>query len=269
MKLRDLINEIEAKYPLLLQYEWDNSGLNVGDENGDINSILLTLEVTEEVIDEAISKNIDLIISHHPFLFSKLNKLNNSDLKGRMIYKLIRNNISVYCMHTNLDIAYDGLNDYFLRLLNIEKSSILCYEGTHNDYLDNIPYGLGRISIFDKHTTVGEVFSILKNVLPTNDIRIIGNPDDIVTKFSVVTGSGAEFFSESYKNGCNLLITGDVKYHQAVDSIALGVNIIDCGHYGSEIIFNDLMYDFLTSKLDDMKIYKSETYKNPFITTLL
>ena len=125
MKLNDLIKKVEKKYPLNLAYDWDNVGLLVGDFDSEVKKILVTLEANEKVIDEAIEKNVDLIVTHHPFIFRKMNKINTKDLKGRLIHKLIKNDISLYSMHTNFDIAFDGLNDYFMEVMGFEDSKIL------------------------------------------------------------------------------------------------------------------------------------------------
>ena len=109
MKLNDLIKKIENKYPLNLAYDWDNVGLLVGDFDNKIKKVLVTLEANESVVEEAIQKNIDLIITHHPFIFRKMNKINTKDLKGRLIHKLIKNDIALYSMHTNFDIALMAL----------------------------------------------------------------------------------------------------------------------------------------------------------------
>ena len=95
MKLNDLIKKIENKYPLNLAYDWDNVGLLVGDFDNKIKKVLVTLEANESVVEEAIQKNIDLIITHHPFIFRKMNKINTKDLKGRLIHKLIKNDIAL------------------------------------------------------------------------------------------------------------------------------------------------------------------------------
>ena len=122
MKLNDLIKKVEKKYPLNLAYDWDNVGLLVGDFDSEVKKILVALEANEKVIDEAIEKNVDLIVTHHPFIFRKMNKINTKDLKGRLIHKLIKNDISLYSMHTNFDIAFDGLNDYFMEVMGFEDS---------------------------------------------------------------------------------------------------------------------------------------------------
>lgn len=125
MKLRNLIDKIESKYPTNLAYSWDNVGLLVGEYEKEVKKILVTLEANEKVVDEAIQKGVDLIITHHPFIFSKINRVNSGDLKGRLILKLIKNDISLYSMHTNFDIAKDGLNDYFMEIMGFENCEIL------------------------------------------------------------------------------------------------------------------------------------------------
>ena len=82
MLLKSLTRKIEKKYPLNLAEDWDNVGLIVGDFDMDVKKVLVSLEANEDVIDEAISKNIDLIVTHHPFIFGKINKINIGDLKG-------------------------------------------------------------------------------------------------------------------------------------------------------------------------------------------
>ena len=94
MRLNDLIKKIESKYPLNLAYDWDNVGLLVGDFDSEAKKVLVSLEANEKVIEEAIENKVDLIITHHPFIFRKMNKINTKDLKGRLIHKLIKNDIA-------------------------------------------------------------------------------------------------------------------------------------------------------------------------------
>ncbi|MCT4585418.1 MAG: Nif3-like dinuclear metal center hexameric protein [Peptostreptococcaceae bacterium] len=125
MKLVDIIKLIEKDYPLDLCYSWDNSGLLIGDKNFEIKKIMTTLEITKDVVAEAIENDIDLIISHHPFIFKGLKKVTTDSIKGDLIYKLIKNDISVYSAHTNFDIAKNGLNDYIMNKLDIINTKII------------------------------------------------------------------------------------------------------------------------------------------------
>lgn len=253
MILEDLIQKIEEKYPLNLAYNWDNVGLLVGDNKSEISKVLLSLEANEKVIDEAIDKKVDLIITHHPFIFSKMNKIITSDFKGNLIHKLIKNDISIYSMHTNVDIAKDGLNDYFLEKINLKSDEVL--ENTfEND-------GLGRIVNLEEELELDKLCTILKKNLNIQNLRITGN--NKVKRLAVVTGSGGDLVSLAKNKSIDTLITGDVKYHDAQNAIDMNINLIDCNHFESEEIFKDLMERFL-GNFKNLEIIKSNVNINPF-----
>ena len=107
--------------PLRLAEEWDNVGLHIGSMEQDIRKIMICVDVTSKVVDEAIAKGVDMIIAHHPLIFKPLKRVCEDDFKGRIIYKLIRNNISVYSAHTNLDFTEGGINDYLASLLGLQE----------------------------------------------------------------------------------------------------------------------------------------------------
>ena len=119
MRLKDIAGELQTIYNPKLAEDWDNVGLLVGNENTDINTILLCLDITEEVVDRAVKENADLIISHHPFIFSGLKKITSETVHGRKILKLIENKIAVYSGHTNVDFGINGLNDYIFYKLDL------------------------------------------------------------------------------------------------------------------------------------------------------
>lgn len=362
MKLNDLIKKIENKYPLNLAYDWDNVGLLVGDFDNKIKKVLVTLEANESVVEEAIQKNIDLIITHHPFIFRKMNKINTKDLKGRLIHKLIKNDIALYSMHTNFDIAFDGLNDYFMEVMGFEDTKILDvtnsetlykvavyvpkthelqvrkvlgdagagYIGNYsnctfningigtfkpednaNPFIGNIgeieeveevkietivpqnllqktidkmikahPYeevaydiyklenkgnsvGLGRISKLQDSITLKELCNSIKEKLNMEHIRVVGNLNDKINKVAVVTGSGADMFKKAKRSGADVLITGDMKYHDAQDALDIGMNVIDCGHFETEDIFKDAISIYLED-IEGIEVIKSNVNLNPF-----
>ncbi|WP_300356852.1 Nif3-like dinuclear metal center hexameric protein, partial [Fusobacterium sp.] len=98
MKLSEIISRLEAKFPKQNAESWDNVGLLVGNKNNDIKKIQISLDVTSKVIDEAIKNKVDLIISHHPLIFSAIKEINTDSLIGEKILKLIENKISVYSL---------------------------------------------------------------------------------------------------------------------------------------------------------------------------
>src|SRR5699024_1748487 len=116
----DVFKIVEELAPKELAYDWDNVGLQVGSHNKRVNRIMVTLDVLENVVDEAIEKDVDLIIAHHPLIFKPLKQLNHDTVKGKIINKLIKHDITVYATHTNLDIDKGGVNDMHADVLHIK-----------------------------------------------------------------------------------------------------------------------------------------------------
>jgi dinuclear metal center YbgI/SA1388 family protein len=125
MQLSEITNYLNASVPLALQESYDNCGLLLGDTGTDITGILICLDVTEAVIDEAISKNCNLIISHHPLIFSGIKNLTGQDGTQRLLIRAIRENIAVFALHTNLDNHSEGVNWLLCQKLGITNAEIL------------------------------------------------------------------------------------------------------------------------------------------------
>ena len=125
LPLQDIIQELERLAPLRLQESYDNSGLITGDPSMNINSALICLDSTEAVIDEAIRRGCNLVIAHHPIVFSGLKKITGSTYIERVIIKAIQNNIAIYAIHTNLDNVAQGVNAMICSQLGLVKTHIL------------------------------------------------------------------------------------------------------------------------------------------------
>lgn len=121
VKLSEITNFLETIYPLYLQESWDNSGLLIGHYENEIKKALVTLDVTKEVLEEAISKNCELIISHHPVIFKEIKSITGKNATERIVENAIKNNISVYTIHTNLDNSYAGINAILCEKLGLSK----------------------------------------------------------------------------------------------------------------------------------------------------
>jgi len=125
MKLKELLLYLESVVPPAFQESYDNSGLQVGDEEDMVNSVLLSLDVTEEIVDEAESNGCRLVISHHPLIFHPLKKISGHTPVGRIIRKAILNNISIYSMHTNLDIINGGVSYRMAQKLGLRDTEVM------------------------------------------------------------------------------------------------------------------------------------------------
>jgi dinuclear metal center YbgI/SA1388 family protein len=124
-KVRHITNFMHQWAPPKIKLEYDNVGLLIGDQQQEVNRIMVCLDVTEPVVDEAIEKQCELIVSHHPLIFKNINRINPTDEQGRIIYKLIRNNIALFSAHTNLDAALDGVSFVLANNLGLDNLQFL------------------------------------------------------------------------------------------------------------------------------------------------
>ena len=146
--VKDIYNFIDSFAPFNTQEEWDNSGLLVGDENAKVTKILFALDVTSDVIEQAKNVGANLIITHHPVIFKAISNV----LSDSLVYKLISNNISIICAHTNYDKAVDGVND------------ILCKAVEFNSF-DKVENTCLNIGSFEKEISAKKFVNHIKSVL--------------------------------------------------------------------------------------------------------
>lgn len=363
IKVSDVIKAAEKLAPTYLACDWDNIGLQIGNKSEPVNNILISLDVNEKIINEALNEKCQLIISHHPFIFKPLNKINGDNDKGKQIYKAIINNLNVYSMHTNLDIAKNGLNDYLAKILGINnikflkltterelyklvvfipvehfedvKAGILAsgagYIGNYSHtsfsirgkgsfkplkgstpYLgkknklnivdeyrfetivkksdikgvlevmyDRHPYeevaydlyplqessekyGLGRIGFLQNKMLFSKYLKIVQERLNIKQLKYVGKIDSKIKNIAICSGSGAELIPLAAQKGADILITSDIKYHEAQMAESYGIGLIDAGHYNTEIVVKSLLYKYFTSEINGVKIIKSKINTDPW-----
>lgn len=236
LKVKDIIGNLEKKYPKANAESWDNVGLIVGKLNQEVRKVQLSLDTTDKVIENAIKNSADLIITHHPMIFKPVKTITTMDNLGRKIIKLIENNKSLYAMHTNLDSSKDGLNDYILNLLEVENSKVIDVNELDNEV------GIGRLYTLSKEMNIDEYATFVKNSLKIKNIRIISeNREKIIKKVALINGSGMSYWRKVKSLGADLFITGDIGYHDALDAKEAGINVFDIGHFESENCFVELL----------------------------
>lgn len=236
LKVKDIIGNLEKKYPKANAESWDNVGLIVGKLNQEVRKVQLSLDATDKAIENAIKNSADLIITHHPMIFKPVKTITTMDNLGRKIIKLIENNKSLYAMHTNLDSSKDGLNDYILNLLEVENSKVIDVNEFDNEV------GIGRLYTLSKEMNIDEYATFVKNSLKIKNIRIISeNREKIIKKVALISGSGMSYWRKVKSLGADLFITGDIGYHDALDAKEAGINVFDIGHFESENCFVELL----------------------------
>lgn len=256
MRIYELIEKLNEKYPFDLQEEWDNSGLQIGNPDDELSGVVISLDLEEESVDKAIEKNANLIITHHPYLFSPTNSIDFRDSFYNRLQKCIKNDITVYAFHTNLDIAEDGVNDNLAQILGL-KDVINLEIGKE--------LGLGRYGYIDK-IKASDYLNFVKNKLDAENIIAYGNIDREIEKIALCGGAGSSLIEDAISLSCDLMITGDVKYHEAMDLSNKGIIIADVGHFASE---NHIIYKLEDEirKMTDVEVFtfsKTDSFRKVF-----
>jgi len=125
MKIKEITTIIEDFAPLSYQESYDNAGLIVGNNNDEVTGILICVDCVEEILDEAIATNCNMIIAHHPIVFSGLKQLNGKNYIERTVIKAIKNNIAIYAAHTNLDNVTGGVSFKIAEKIGVKNCQIL------------------------------------------------------------------------------------------------------------------------------------------------
>lgn len=212
----EIYNYLKALAPLELQMNFDNSGFQLGCLDASVARVLLALDVTAAVVDEADKLGAQLIISHHPLIFTPLKKIDDKKL-----LQLIRSDISVISMHTNLDIADGGVNDVLISLMDAN-----CDAPFDED-------GCGRIGTLPESVAFTDFLDHCKAALNANGLRYY-NAGRAVRKLAVMGGAGGDYVRLAHDKGCDTYVTADIKYHQFLEAQELGINLIDADHFCTE-----------------------------------
>ena len=253
MKISDVCAELEEYAPLSLAEDFDNVGLLVGRGDEDVTSVLLTLDVDMAVAHEAKELGANMIVSHHPIIFEPVKRINTQAPLGELLLYLIENRIDVYAAHTNLDSAKGGINDVLAGLIGLKACVPLLGESAET--------GLGRIGELEESVKTCELASKLKTILGLPYIRFTGNGQKTIKRVALCSGGGGSLLHDAIESGADIYITGDLKYHNVRDAVDCGIDIIEVGHYDSEIIAPRLFQKILSPKF---KTHLTTANKNIF-----
>lgn len=226
-RVQDFCQIMEELAPLELALEWDNVGLQIGNPSKKVSTVLVTLTVTMDVVQRAIESGVDLLISHHPVIFKPLRQIRTDTPEGSLLATLLKHDLAVYVAHTNLDQAPQGLNYWLARDLALEGQKVLVP-------VNNSAAGLGRIGTV-RPVSLGALARQVEE-LWSCPVRMVGDQEQEVCTVAVVGGSGGDFVAQAKKAGADVLITGDVSYHDAMDARSLDLAVLDAGHFATEQI---------------------------------
>ena len=180
-------------------------------------------------MDEAVAAGADMILTHHPMIFSGIKKINNHTFTGRKILRLIKEDIPYFAMHTNYDVI--GMADLSAEHLKLQDTREF---GKYVKECNHLP-----------------------------DVRVYGDLDRKIETVAICTGSGKSMIGDVMAAGADVYVTGDIDYHTAIDTMADGLAIVDAGHYGTEYIFAEAMEKELNAAFSALKT-TCASVKNPY-----
>ena len=246
MTVREIYDYIDEIAPFQYQSGSDNSGLIVGDFCLQVNKILVCLDVTNNIVAEAVEKGADLIIAHHPLMYRPISKISGND----PLHALVRRNISLIAVHTNIDVAFGGVSDLMLDKLGFPESKKAIIP------LNNEGLGYGRIIDLGTPVTSEELAEKCKIAFGCTVVKYIdsGKP---LSKIGVSSGSAAESVEAALEAGCDAFICGEVKYDRFLFAKDYGLTLIEAGHFHTEDIFCEDLIDRLKSKFKGINIEKA------------
>lgn len=253
VKCDEIIMFLEKLAPKELAEEWDNIGMLVGNEEELISRIMICLDVTMASINEAVAKKADLIITHHPVIFNGIKRISKQEFKGKQIYELIQSGISIYSAHTNLDYADPGVNTCLASALGIHDTVMM-------------GKGPGKCGMLAQKMNLEEFTHHVKKSLQVPFLRLVGHAASDVQKIAVFSGSFDGNLEAVMKSGADVLVTGDLKYHTALDAREAGLCIIDAGHFSTEKIVLPYLAQLIGETFPDVEIFTFTEECDPFIT---
>lgn len=225
MKIKKIYQFLDSISPFELQEKWDNSGLLVGSYEDKIDQVYISLDLDLELIKKL--KPHSLIITHHPLIFTPLKKVTNISYSEKILKQLIKKDIALISMHTNIDKSH--LNKYVAhKILGFEFKQT-------NDF------------VFTAKTDISfeELQTHIKNKLNIETLKVTQTKKHIKS-IALTTGSGMSLLPYIQ---ADCFLTGDIKYHEAMDAMTRGISLIDIGHYESEIHFCTLLEELLKEYL--------------------
>lgn len=238
MKVGELYRVLDGLSPFELQAAWDNSGLIVGSMDQEISQVVLSIDIDEPLL-ESVQEG-SLIITHHPLIFSGIKSMDFATYPSKLLAIMIKKKISNIAMHTNFDQTH--LNAYVAEKVLGQKIA------EQNEYL----------IYFDLDSSFEEFTTVVAKAFGLAQLKCVVAHDRSIKRVALCTGSGASLMREI---DADCFLTGDIKYHDAMEAKVLGLNMIDIGHFESERYFGEILQKDLKNLGLTVIISSS---KNPF-----
>ena len=264
--LRDIVEVLDVFAPPALAQDWDNVGLLVGNLDAPVRSALLCIDLMPPVVDEAVSAGVELVVAYHPPLFRPVSRLVfPSDRMEAGIHRCIRNGIAIYSPHTALDAAPGGTNDVLADLCGVKSTEPL----SPIPQPDGAPTrGIGRVGPLKKPNRLGPLASRLQDKLAkaagSTCVSFVGDPDTEVRRAILCVGAAGSLPFEIEVGPSDVIVTGEIRHHDALRTLRAGATAIALSHWTSERPTLTSLAKRLVKTLPGLVATVSEADREPF-----
>jgi len=257
MNIAEIYNKLDEQIHFEDQMSWDNSGLLIGRTEKEVESILVALDLTDSVAEQAVQGGYDLVVTHHPMIWDPIKRVTSDDPVGRRVLALASHDIGYIACHTCFDAAHGGMGDICGDMLGIEGPPMLV-----TGERDGSPIGIGRSGTLAVRMNARELAKEVRDTFALDYVTVYGERliEEGTVRAAICPGSGKREYRTAIETGAEVLITGDITHHEALDAAAAGICIIDAGHYGLEKVFMKNMAQRLAVICGD-KVQTDYTYE--------
>ena len=260
LRVANLAEFLETFAPTTLAESWDNVGLLVGDSQAKVERVMTCLTITPASTLEAIDRRANLIVTHHPLPFRPLKQLTRASSEGRMLLDLIAARIAVYSPHTAFDSAAEGINQRLAEGLGLQDVAALVPKADGS-------LGAGRWGTLARALPLAELATRVKRFLDIGQVQVVGSPDRQVQAIAVACGSAGEFLEPARTLGCDCLLTGEVRFHTALEAEATEIALLLTGHFASERFGVEALADVLAQQFPSVDVWASREERDPLAWT--
>ncbi len=261
MKLSAVLEYLETIAPLATAEDWDNVGLLWGDRESDVNKIVTCLTLTPDVAEEAIDAGAQLVVTHHPILFKAVQRLTADTTEGAMLWRLARAGIVIYSPHTAWDNAPDGINQLLARSLGLADIQPLRPFTLGEDASSST--GAGRWGHLPAPLTLDALAQRTAQTLDTTGVEFVGAPETTIAVLGIACGSAAEFWKDARRCGCDALLTGETRFHGALEVRVAGFPLLLAGHYATERLGMEHLARLLSAAFPALAVWCSHVERDP------
>lgn len=249
--------------PLPTSESWDNVGLIVGRSERPVARLMTCLTLTPAVAREATARKVQFIATHHPVLFRATKSITSDTIEGRILLELIEAGIDVYSPHTAFDNADLGINQWLAESLGFASITPLRPFPQNISVLQNTSGGSGRIGVFAEPQPRQVFLQKLAIAIDAKYMEVAWHGSDFVTRVGLACGAAAEYLSDAVQANCDTFVTGESRFHSAVECQSRQVNLVLTGHYSSERPAVVKLARILADRLPGVECFASEEDRDP------